>query len=282
MDKKVLIFDFKRDYAGLLRICKDIIVVRWEDMRFNFLAPPKNTKPMSWIQIFSDIFSEIFDLMHGSNFYFQQHVFNLFQDFGIFDGSINYPTMMALYERISKFKETGRVTMDYMMRIRNRLYEVITFMRSVLDCSYYPVEEFLERNIVIEMDGLAYSLQRYFVTMLLMYLFTYRINNNLRFNTIQNLIVIDEAKILFGKDIESHTLIKLVSQVGEFGFSLMIADQIPSLIKDEIKANMGTVICFRLAHGRDIADVSRMMGLNKEESEVIHNLKIAEAIIRTI
>lgn len=283
MDKiNCLIFDIKRDYAGLIKLCKNIIVVRWEDLKFNFLAPPKNTKPLSWIQIFCDVFSEVFGLMHGSNFYLQQHVFNLFRDFGIFDGSTNYPTMMALYERISKAKETSRVNQDYLMRIKNRVYELVTFMGPVLDCSYYPAEEYLERNIVIELDGLEYSLQRCLVTLLLMNFFTYRINTNLRFNTVQNLIVIDECKLLFGKDVEIQSLVKLVAQVGEFGFSMLLADQIPSLIKDEIKANMGNVFCFRLASGKDVADISKMMGLSKEESDVIHNLKIGEAIVRTI
>lgn len=284
MDKiKVLIFDFKRDYAGLVKLCKNIIIVRWEDLKFNLLAPPKNTKPLSWIQIFCDVFSEVFGLMHGSNFYLQQHVFNLFRDFGIFDGSTNYPTMMALYERISKAKETSRVVQDYLMRIKNRVYELVTFMGPVLDCSYYPVEEFLEKNIVIEMDGLAYSLQRCLITLLLMNFFTYRINTNLRFNAVQNLMVIDECKLLFGKDVEIQSLVKLSSQIAEFGFALLIADQIPSFIRDEIKANMGTVFCFRLAHGKDIADISRMMGLSsKEQAEAIHNLKVGEAIVRTI
>ena len=107
---------------------------------------------------------------------------------------------------------------------------------------------------------------------------------------VSNVIVVDEAKELFSRKAEKDLndaqgvpiLTRLASQIGEFNTSLIVAEQIPHMLSDGIKANCGTVISFRLGAGNDIWEISRTINLTKEQTGVIPDLKPGKAIVRTI
>jgi len=288
--KKILVIDFKRDYRGLVRILDDIIVLRWSDLKINPLASPPFVKSGEWLQVFSDIFSQAFGLLYGSNFYLRDKVNTLYETFGVYSGSKNYPSLFELEELLESKQTSGRVTKDYQERIKNRVKEVILSLGSVVDCSFgYPLEDLLlQKNVVLEMDGLSRALSIFLVNLLLSWIFVYRINRGERGDKVTNVIVIDEAKRIFDKNLEKlpvegiPIITTLVSQIGEFNIGLIIGEQIPSMLANGIKANTGTVISFRLSNGKDIQEMAKTMNLKKKETEYFSRLSIGQAIVRTI
>ncbi len=288
--KKFLIIDFKRDYRGLVRIVKDILVLRWSDLKLNPPAPPPFTQPREWMQIFSDLFSQAFGLLHGSNFYLQEKVDELYRIYGVYEGSGSYPSLFDLAELLESKGASGRVSKDYQERVKNRVKETVRTLGKVADCSLgYPLEELLlKNNVVLELDGLSRALSIFLVNYLLYWIFTYRINAAERGGKVKNIVVVDEAKRIFDKNLEKlpvegiPIITTLTSQIGEFNVGLIVGEQTPSMLTDGIKANVGTTISFRLSNGKDIQEIARAMNLKKEEKEYLSKLEVGEAVVRTI
>lgn len=288
--KKFLIIDFKRDYRGLVRIVEDTLVLRWSDLKLNPLAPPPFVQPREWMQIFSDLFSQAFGLLHGSNFYLQEKVDELYQIYGVYEGSSIYPSLFDLAELLESKGASSRVAKDYQERVKNRVKETVRTLDKVLDCSLgYPLEELLlENNVVLELDGLSRALSVFLVNYLLYWIFTYRINASERGGKVKNIIVVDEAKRIFDKNLEKlpvegiPIITTLTSQIGEFNVGLIVGEQTPSMLTDGIKANVGTTISFRLSNGKDIQEMAKAMNLKKEEKEYLSKLEVGETVVRTI
>ncbi len=288
--KKFLIIDFKRDYRGLVRMVEDTLVLRCSDLKLNPLAPPPFVSPREWMQIFSDLFSQAFGLLHGSNFYLQEKVDELYQIYGVYEGSGIYPSLFDLAELLESKGAYSRVAKDYQERVKNRIKETVRALGTAADCSLgYPLEELLlKNNVVLELDGLSRALSIFLVNYLLYWIFTYRINASERGGKVKNIIVVDEAKRIFDKNLEKlpvegiPIITTLTSQIGEFNVGLIVGEQTPSMLTDGIKANVGTTISFRLSNGKDIQEMAKAMNLTKEEREYLSKLEVGEAVVRTI
>lgn len=288
--KKFLIIDFKRDYRGLVRMVEDVLVLRCSDLKLNPLAPPPFVQPREWMQIFSDLFSQAFGLLHGSNFYLQEKVDELYRIYGVYEGSGIYPSLFDLAELLESKGASSRVSKDYQERVKNRVKETVRTLGTAADCSLgYPLEELLlKNNVVLELDGLSRALSIFLVNYLLYWIFTYRINASERGGKVKNIIVVDEAKRIFDKNLEKlpvegiPIITTLTSQIGEFNVGLIVGEQTPSMLTDGIKANVGTTISFRLSNGKDIQEMAKAMNLTKEEREYLSKLEVGEAVVRTI
>jgi len=68
-------------------------------------------------------------------------------------------------------------------------------------------------------------------------------------------------------------------QIREFGEAVIVIDQEPIKLSNSIKANTYCKITFNLGNGKDIADISKSMGLTEEESDYIDLLDVGEAIV---
>ena len=288
--KNILIFDFKRDYRGLVRIIPNVVVLRWSDLKINPLAPPPFVEPREWMQIFSDLFSQAFGLLYGSNFYLQKNVKELYRIYRVNSGSGDYPSLFDLAQMLESKRVSARVPKDYQERVKNRVEEILDSLDSVVDCSLgYPLEDLLlEKNVVLELDGLSRFISIFLVNLLLSWIFTYRINTSERGGVIKNVIVIDEAKRIFDKNLERlpvegiPIITTLTSLIGEFKVGLIVGEQTPSMLTNGIKANVGTTISFRLSSGKDIQEIAKAMCLKKEEAEYLLKLRVGEAVVRTI
>lgn len=196
--------DFKQDYRRLLHFYPDMVVIRWQDFKFNPLKPPEDVDPLNWLQIFFDVFTQALDVRLGSKFILIDYIDQLYKEYDVYDGGKYFPTMLDLHtllkERV-RDKQTSVSDRSKIFTCLNKTTALIKRLGNVFDCSSgFPLEELLNRNVVFELNGLSVELQAWLVNMLLCWVFNYRIASGKR-GKLRNMIIFDEAKLVFGKEL---------------------------------------------------------------------------------
>jgi len=122
--KPFLIFDWKRNYRDLLnsQAGKDILTftVGKENcpFRFNPLIPPKGTPPKTWLKKLIEILGHAYFAGEGVFFLLQQAIDTKYKEFGVYEGSNNYPTFKDVLEWFLENKKTGRMGLWHDSSIR--------------------------------------------------------------------------------------------------------------------------------------------------------------------
>jgi len=282
-----LAFDFKRDYRHLMREHPDLVVIPWENLKFNPLRPPEGVAPERWMQIFCDVYCHSNALLHGSKNFLFKHLHELYNRYGVLDGRNRYPTMhemagiLTAYGRPMSAKDSW-----YRSTVINRVQAMVLAIGNILDCeSGFDIAGLMTKSAVLELDGMMEDMQNFLVEMLLTWIYHYRLAHGHR-GELRHCIFFDEAKRVF--DINKERMPEagipvidiITDRAREFGEALIVADQEPSKLTHSIRANTGTKIMLSLGSGTDIVEMSATMGLSREQTEVCHRLSIGEGIVK--
>lgn len=289
-----LAFDFKKDYRHLLRMCPDLLVLKWEDLLYNPLRPPMGCPPTTWAQIVTNVFCQAYWLMQGTKGLIQNKLFQLYQDYGVFDGKDTYPTLHDLFQILDKHclqRQTGRDA-NFLESAQNRLDECLKPLSRIFDCDRgHLVEDLLTRPVILEFDGLLYENQIFLTTMMLRHIFQYRISNNQR-GPLKHVIFFDEGKLVYDRNRDHipglgiNEVTQFTSMIREFGEGLVVADQMPTELSDVIPANTYTKIALSQSGGKNIKEVGASMNLCTQQEGYVpkllsdSNLNTFEAVVR--
>ena len=146
-----LVFDFKNDYRHLTQH-RELLVVNWRDLRFNPLEPPPGVRVEQWAEVMTDTWIHAMGLLMASQDYFLREFEELY---GYYDTeSGEWPSLFELLELVQA-DDIPYASPRYRYKecLDNRLTGMTGFSGEVFDCSTsYPFEEFLERNVVIELQ----------------------------------------------------------------------------------------------------------------------------------
>lgn len=283
----VLALDFKKDYRHLAREYQDLIVIPWEYLRFNPLKPPDGVSPIRWLQDLAEVFSHSNALLSGSKNFFMIHLHKLYEMYGMFEGKDTYPSLFEFQELLGDTRYS-LVTKDarYLETVRNRIDVLILALDKVLDCSDgFPISELLERNVVIELEGLAEDVQNFLTETILVWIYIYRLAQGHR-GQLRHCILFDEAKRVFDRNKELNPasgipIIDIITdRAREFGEALIVADQEPGKLTDSIKANTLTKIMLSLGSGKDISEMSHCMGLSEDQMDYSYKLGVGQGIMK--
>ncbi|MFB6145708.1 MAG: ATP-binding protein, partial [Candidatus Nanohaloarchaea archaeon] len=84
VDEPFWAFDLKQDYRHLASET-ELLVLPWQELRFNPLRPPEGVSPRRWAQVFSEIFSHATALLSGSKNYLLKKIVELYKLYGLFE-----------------------------------------------------------------------------------------------------------------------------------------------------------------------------------------------------
>jgi energy-coupling factor transporter ATP-binding protein EcfA2 len=287
------VFDFKQDYRHLAKTGR-VLVFDYESFRFNPLRPPEGVKPKLWMQSFSNIFCQAYYLLAGTKKIVLDHIDRLYSDYGVFSGSDRFPTMLDFYDSLQMYKPAAKSwrELNFWESAVNRTRECLISYDEAFDCDRgFSIEDLLENNVVLELEGLVTENQDFLMTIILRWVFQYRINRSER-NGLRHIFLFDEGKRAYNRKKEfdeklgTSEIAQFTSTIREFGEGLVVADQIPAELGESIKSNVYTMICMSQSGIRNIMDMGRSMSLNKNQSDYISMLKsdsnegIFEAIVK--
>jgi DNA helicase HerA-like ATPase len=261
-------FDFKRDLRGLSRD-HDIKVLRWNWLKTNPLQPPPGVEVTQWMTFLADIMAHVFGWFHASENYLMQFMQQAYRS-----KTAGYPTFRELHDLVALNEETGRRFSEYREVVINRLASMLIVLNDVIDAETgFPIERLLEKNVVIELDGLRRDEANFLVELILAYTFSYRLAN-LQRGKIAHLLVFDEASRFFfkGRQFRDTTtelgipFIDTVPQIiRDYKEGLLCAAQEPSLITHSLMSNLRTKFVGYLSEGEDIEAVCSSLNLDEDE-----------------
>ncbi|MBQ9004327.1 MAG: ATP-binding protein [Eggerthellaceae bacterium] len=205
-------------------------------------------------------------------------------------------TWFGFHEMIRVFQDHV-ASMDYEGEVRSnistagvlRLSSLIEQNSNIYDTTpTIPVHELLKQPVVIELNAITAKEQK----TLLMALLLVAICNYTKFNTapdgaLKNILLIDEAHVLFGAPSREEgtanraaaELEDMIAEIRAYGTGVFVADQTPATFGAGIIANTDTKIMFQVVEkgGKDTLEAAT--GLSSTKKDLLSKLRIGECLL---
>lgn len=284
-----LIFDWKRNYRDLLAVREEEIQVYTVGrsivpLAFNPLIPPEDTEPAVWLKKLIEIIAHAYYLGEGVMFLLQEALHDVYNQFGVYRGRVKrYPTFNDVYRWLEEHPAKGRkaLWMDSAMRgIKSICFGHMGQVVNTPDpCS---LGKLLEKNVILELDGLSNADKTLITESMLLWIHHYRMRQPDR-EIFKHAIIIEEAHHILSKQSGSsaepitETILREIRELGE---ALIFVDQCPSTFSPIAIANTYTTICMNLKHRSDVSAMASAMLLDEEERQLLGEIPIGTAIVK--
>jgi len=279
------VFDFKDTYRNLLEKGIDVDVFTVGDMvspfQFNPLIPPNNLSKQQEQAYQREIISLLCDKFLPQGLLTYQGVEYLFmKSLDALRKQKEVPTFDNLYQWITRLKGSYREN-EWKYTLMNSLYKITTGPSGlVYRRSNIPLENLLKKQTVFELSSLGSERDKaFFIEAILLWIYRYFKNQPLR-EQLQLVLVIEESHHVLKNTRSKYQPITdiIFQEIREYGCSLILLEQNPSLLSISALGNCNTVISLNLKHYNDTEAVGKSMQLSNPH--VLGRLKTGQAIAR--
>jgi len=294
--KPFIIFDWKKSFRPLMIIDKELQLFTVGNdkisnlFKININRPPKGVPPKEWLNVLSDLVTESFFASYGVHKLLTETLDRAFHEFGVYEGSENYPTWYQikdrLEERAEKTKRKGRESEWITSALR--IAHVLTFgpfgeAINHKDETSLTVDELLDKKVIFELNSLNNSEKKFFCEFFLTYVYKLKKANELGEEGFKQAIIVDEAHNIFLKDkphfVNESTTDMIYRELREYGTSLICLDQHISKLSDTVAGNSACNIAFQQMLYKDVETVAGIMQL-REVKEYFSMLPVGFAIVK--
>ncbi|OGJ17863.1 hypothetical protein A3K73_02135 [Candidatus Pacearchaeota archaeon RBG_13_36_9] len=293
--KPFLIFDWKKSFRPLLLADPEILLftVGNENIsnyfKININEPPPGISPKEWINVLCDLITESFFASYGVHKILLETLDEAYRDFGVYNGSKNYPTWNEIKWRLDDKLEKKKGREASWLMSAMRIAHIMTF-GNFGKCLNYKgkdimnVDDLLKKKVIFELNTLGTVEKKFFCEFVLTYIYKFKkarqtgINDNF-----DHAIIVDEAHNIFLKE-KTHFTNESVTdmiyrEMREYGTSLICLDQHISKISDTVSGNSACLIAFQQQLPQDIDAVSGLMQL-RENRNYFSMLPVGSAIVK--
>lgn len=154
-----------------------------------------------------------------------------------------------------------------------------------------PINELLSKPTVIELNAIADSEQKALVmALLLIQIFLYTQRKGSNEGNLENIVMIDEAHVLFdnagqrdgankAQQATSKSLQKMIAEIRAYGTGIIIADQLPSKVTEDIVSDTEIKVMFRLVAEKERTLIAGSTNMNEYQAQYLARLKKGEAAV---
>ena len=147
-----------------------------------------------------------------------------------------------------------------------------------------PVEDLLERSVILELDALTSAERTFLIEALLLWIHHYRLGQKKR-GGFRHMLVIEEAHHILhrkktevtGKESITDMILREIRELGE---GIVVIDQHPSLISIPSLANTNCSILLNLKHYEDVRTAADAILLDPKQRSALGELDVGEAVVR--
>ena len=293
--KPYLVFDWKKSFRPLSAENNSIMTFTVGNekvtnlFKTNINQPPKGVAPKEWINVLSDLLTESFSASFGVHKIILETLDQAFKEWGIYNGSDNYPTWNHIKWRLEEKLSKARGREEGWLESALRIATVITFGEFGKTMNYkgnnsFTVEELLNKKVIMELNSLGGVEKTFFCEFILTYIYKFKkaIPNETN-HSFDYAIIVDEAHNIFLKKptnfSNESTTDMIYREMREYGTSLICLDQHISKISDTVKGNSACHIAFQQQLPQDIYDISEIMSL-RENRHYFSQLPVGSAIVK--
>jgi hypothetical protein len=238
-----------------------------------------------------DLINESFSASYGVHKILSEVMDRAFREFGVYDGSENYPTWFQIRDRLLR-KESE------MHKSKGRESEWLTSALRIAHCltfgsfgealnhkgeSAMTVEDMLDKQAIFELHALNNMEKKFFCEFILTYIYKYKKSNQMDANEFRHAIIVDEAHNIFLKDrpnwIRESVTDMVYREIREYGTSLICLDQHISKLSDTVAGNSACNIAFQQVLPQDVFTVSGLMQL-RDKQHYFSMLPVGQAVVK--
>ncbi len=277
-NKPFLVLDWKKSFRPLLALDPQIHCYTTGNngisntFRININKPPKNVRPKEWINLLCDIINESFFASHGVHKLLSETLDEAFRDFGVYNGSENYPTWFQIKDRLEEKERGFRGRESEWLTSALRIAHSLTFGDFGEAINYkakdvMTVEDLLNQKVIFELYSLNGAEKKFFCEYLLTYIYKYKKTNEVNTDKFNYAIVVDEAHNIFLKDkpifIKETVTDQVYREIREYGTGLICSDQHISKLSEVVAGNSACIVAFQQLLPQDIDTISRLMQIHE-------------------
>jgi hypothetical protein len=280
-------FDVKQDGRALLAAHQQLIVIQWQQLRWNPLRPPPRMDVKPWWQLFSEVCGHAWGVYHAGINYLLEYLDQLYEDY---EKSGQFPTLGDLHRFMVASQETSRKRLEYYDVMYNRTRTLDSILGNVLNSrNGLKLEELVNRFVVFELDQLRAEEQNWLIEVMLTWLYAYRMTEQHRGEELRQVIICDEAHRIWDankewrdttREMGMPTINLFPTQFRDFGTALILTSQEPSKMTQSVHANTLVKIVGNLGNGTDINSMAEAMGLNDDKREIVHKFKRGQWMVK--
>ena len=194
----------------------------------------------------------------------------------IFQDSDNYPNYGQILDEVVEYvkarKLSGSGTWDVVSKIKTRLEQYIR-MGSVFNCKKgFPLDFWLNNDIIINPDGMSRTVLRCFIIGLAHRIYRHFKKNNMRGDELRTLFLLDEGGWLLDakrdyQDFTTNEALDDVLRMGrEFGLGWIISAQQPNMVSRTVRENARFLVSFRV-QSDSMNELQKDFGLQDDEKD---------------
>lgn len=290
--KPFLAVDWKRSYRDILTLSetdgKEILVFTvGRDIcpfHFNALIPPAGTTPHVWLGKIIEIISHAYFLGEGVMYILVKAIDAVYKEFGVYQGSGIWPTFRNVFHYLENYECKGRETQWLASALRAVATLCFGEMDRILNTGNYPINRLLEKNVILEVDALTDSAKIFLTEALLLWIHHHRMAEGKR-EEWKHTTIIEEAHHILSRKLQmisgTETITDIIlREIREFGESLIIVDQDPSLLSIPALGNTYATICMNLKAGNDVNVMRSVLNLSFQDKDYLSKLEVGQAIVK--
>jgi hypothetical protein len=290
-DKPFMVFDWKRNF----RDCVNFPEARHEILiftvgrelcafHFNPLIPPSGTSPSVWLGKLIEIMAHAFFLGEGVIYILSKALDSVYSQFGVYGNSGRWPTFRDVLNYLEGYESRGRETQWVASALRSVSMLCFGELDRILNVGHYPIDKLLERNVILELDALTDTAKIFLTESLLLWIHHYRMAQGKR-EQFKHACIIEEAHHILSRKLQmisgTETVTDMIlREVREFGESLVIVDQDPSLLSVPAIGNTYTTICMSLKERNDVNLMAACLNLDYNEKDILTKLPVGQAVVK--
>lgn len=296
--KPFIIFDWKKSFRPLMLMDQEIVCFTignekvTNNFKININRPPKGVSPKEWINTLADLITESFFASFGVHKLISETLHQAFIDFGVYEGSENYPTWLQIKDRLEErqYEGKGKKNRESEWLISTlRIAHALTFGNfgdaiNSKNESTIDVDDLLDKKIIFELNSLNNGEKKFFCEFMLTHIYKYKKANQLAAkDEFKGAIIVDEAHNIFLKDkpvfVKESVTDMVYREIREYGIGLVCLDQHISKLSQSVVGNSACNIAFQQFLPEDVEVVSNLMQL-KDRQKYFSMLPVGCAIVK--
>jgi len=260
----LVIFDNKSDYKVLVAYYPNFLYLTMDSFRDNILKPPPGIAHKVWLTTIFELLSNYFDIRVAVRNMLLECALWLFE-VRDFVNTGDCPTLEDLFRVVKKQKFSSLLSREarYQETAINRLKGILNVYGKTICSNQEPNwNKLLNLNFSINTEGIPTDYRCFFIACITAKIMLYRIANSSRDGILKNLMLIDEAGLVFKESSSNLFLSDMVRLVREYGIGMIFLTQTLTDLDHTILANTAIkILVGGLGSGTDYQIFSRSVGI---------------------